>query len=322
MIPAMEGFPCPVCRTAAVRFACPAVLCAGCVKDIYECARCGAAFYFPIPAPDEIARCYPPAYFGGFFKQYWRDYYKGRALALRLSPWRTSGDFLDTGCALGTMLAGLRDHSAWRVRGLEFSAAAADLGRRLNQVEIASAPLSASPWPAASFDYVLINNVLEHESDPHAALAGAARMLRPGGRLELIVPNGPVDLLPTRTLSRAWGRPVHTRHGGHLFFFSRRSLQILLEACRFRVISVRGFHLKLGMKARGWLPRAYRNFKTDPWAAVSGARAQELSLEQGRAMIPPQPSWLRYLLGDRLRRAWRFADSDFGYDFEILAEKI
>jgi hypothetical protein len=38
-------------------------------------------------------------------------------------------------------------------------------------------------------------------------------------------------------------------------------------------------------------------------------------------MIPPRPSWPRYYWGDRLRRLWRFRDSEFGYDFEVMAEK-
>jgi SAM-dependent methyltransferase len=317
----MPGNTCPVCLASGIRQVCPAVLCLDCVKDIYACPDCGAAFYYPVPSAGEVARCYPPVYFGTFFKQYWRDYYKGRALALRLSRWRTSGDFLDTGCALGTLLAGLRDHSGWRVRGLEFSGAAAELGRRLNGVDIASAPLSEAPYPPESLDYILLNNVLEHEPAPRAAMASVARMLRPGGRLELIVPNGPVDLMPNRTLSRRWGRPVHTRHGGHLFFFSRRSLLGLLASFKLRVLSLRCFHLKLGMKARGWLPGAYRVFKRDTWAEAAAAEAAELCLEQGRALIGPQPSWPRYLRADRAKRFWRFPDSEFGYDFEVMAEK-
>ena len=297
------------------------MLYAGCERDIHECARCGAAYYFPVPAVEDVARCYPPAYYGGFFRQYWKDYYKGRALALRLSSWRESGDFLDVGCALGTMLAGLRDHSRWGVRGLEFSDAAADLGRRLNRVEIVSVPLSAAPWPPASFDYIHVNNVLEHESDPRAALSAAARLLRPGGRLELTVPNGPVDLLPNRTLSRKWGRPVPTRHGGHLFFFSRRALEQVLSDCGLRVLSIRAFHLKLGMKARGWLPRAYKNFAKPLTSVDPSAKPASFTLEQGRALIPRPPNWPLYRLSNAWRRFWRFSGSEFGYDFEVFAEK-
>lgn len=313
--------PCPVCLRGSPVPVCRAVLYPGHERGISRCPDCGAAYYLPVPSGAEIARCYPPAYFGGFFKQYWKDYHKGRAYAERLSAWRPEGDLLDVGCALGTMLAGVRDHSRWRVRGLEFSPEAAALGRGLNALRIESVPLAAAPWPDGEFDCVHVNNVLEHESDPRSALLAAARLLRPGGRLELTVPNGPVDLLPNIALSRKLGRAFPTRHGGHLFFFSRRSLEILLADCGFRVISIRGFHLKLGLKARGWLPRAYRQFLTAA-KAPDGRAPESLSLEQGKAMIPPPPSWPLYRLSSAWRRAWRFSGGEFGYDFEVVAEKL
>ncbi len=313
---------CPVCQKGEPVFAVRALLYAGCERDIYDCPACGAAFYHPVPSGEDIGRCYPPVYFEGFFKQYWKDVYKGRALAERLTAWRPEGDFLDVGCALGTMAAGVRDHSKWRARGIEFSSAAADLGSRLNNLEIKPVPITAAPFPDGSFDFVHINNVLEHESDPRAALVAAARLLKPGGRLELTVPNGPVDLLPNRTLAKKWGRPVPTRHGGHLFFFSRRTLEALLPECGLRVLSIKSFHLKLGAKARGWLPRSYKQFAKELRPVDLNAPPPAFTLEQGRAQIPAPRNWTMYRLSDRWRRLWRFPHSDFGYDFEVLAEKI
>lgn len=312
---------CPVCRAGAPTFACKALLYAGCEREIHECAACGAAFYWPVPSLEDIGRCYPPAYYGGFFKQYWKDLYKGRAIGERLTPWRAKGDFLDVGCALGTMAAGVRERSGWTARGLEFTKEAAELGRALNGIEIVSAPITTAPWPNESFDYVHINNVLEHEYDPRGALAAAARLLKPSGRLELTVPNGPVDLLPNRTLSRKWGRSVPTRHGGHLFFFSRRALEKILADCGFRVLAIKSFHLKLGAKARGWLPRSYKQFKKPLTPIDMNAKPAPFTLEQGKALIPPAPSWPLYRLSNNWRRAWRFSSSDFGYDFEVTAEK-
>jgi len=79
---------CPVCLGGPTSFACKALLYAGAERDVHECAACGAAFYSPIPSLADIGRCYPPAYYGGFFKQYWKDFYKGRAIAERLTAWR------------------------------------------------------------------------------------------------------------------------------------------------------------------------------------------------------------------------------------------
>jgi SAM-dependent methyltransferase len=310
---------CPVCRSGAPSFACKALLHPGAELEIHECPECRSGFYLPMPPVSEIARCYPPLYFRDFFKQYWKDYFKGRALALELRAFRKEGALLDVGCALGTLLAGARDHSGWTVAGLEFSPDAAALGRELNGVEIAAGPLSGAPWPEASFDCLHINNVLEHESDPEAALQAAARLLKPGGRLLLTLPNGPVDLLPNKLLYRSWGRAVPTRHGGHLFFFSRRGLGALLERAGFDVLSVRNFHFKLGAKARGWLPGAWKPFQKAP-AGPPGPE-KRLPLEEYRRLIPSEPSWALYRLGQKWRRLRRSGWADFGYDFEVTARK-
>lgn len=297
---------CPICRGGPTRLACKALLCADCEGEIHECPACGAAFYSPAPSPEEIARCYPPQYFEGFFKQYWQDYYKGRALRLR-----GSGALLDVGCALGTLLAGARDYSGWNVSGLELSNEAAALGRELNNVEIVSASLAQAPWPDASFDCVHMNNVLEHESDPLAALRAAGRLLKPGGRLLLTLPNGPVDLAPNRRAQR----PEPTKHGGHLFFFSRRSLEILLEKAGFKTLSILCFHFKMGLKARGWLPGAR------PKPALQPSQSRPLPLEEYKRLIPPKPSWPCFRLRQGWRRLWMVGWSEFGYDFAVTAEK-
>lgn len=309
---------CPVCRRGRPEFICKAVLYADVEREICGCRECGAACFFPVPAPEEIARCYPVAYFKGFFRQYWKDYYKGRALALQLSAWRPKGRLLDVGCALGTMLAGARDHSGWSVRGLEYSAEAAALGSALNKLDIAGSSVAGAPFPDGSFDYINVNNVLEHESDPAAAMNKVSRLLSPGGRVELTVPNGPVDLLPTRTLYRR-GRTVKTRHDGHLFYFPRRTLEWLLGSAGFRVLSLKNFHFKQGFKSRGWTPNAYRSFLVT--GAAPGREKEELSLEDYKKLIPPQPSWRLYYARYRLRRLFYAAGTDFGCDFKIIAEK-
>ena len=147
------------------------------------------------------------------------------------------------------MLAGARDHSGWSVQGLEFSAEAAGLGSALNKLDIVSSSVAGAPFPDGSFDYINVNNVLEHESDPVAALKRVSELLTAGGRVELTVPNGPVDLLPTVTLYRR-GRTVKTRHDGHLFYFPRRTLERLLDTAGFRVVSLKNFHFKQGFKSR------------------------------------------------------------------------
>ncbi|MEK7657525.1 MAG: hypothetical protein AAB412_07185, partial [Elusimicrobiota bacterium] len=84
-----------------------------------------------------------------------------------------------------------------------------------------------------------------------------------------------------------------------------------------------GFHLKLGMKARGWLPGSYRPFLSAP-ATAPGPKDPEAppeDLDSLRALIGPEPSWTAYRLQRTWNRWWRFKDCSFGYDLEVLAEK-
>jgi SAM-dependent methyltransferase len=107
------------------------------------------------------------------------------------------------------------------------------------------------PFAASSFDLVVLSAVLEHLVDPRAAVADAARVLRPGGRVVAYVPwDGAVVRL------KRWAKRVGFRLGplhdglapGHLRTFDGRSLRALFRACGFEA-RVRLDPLSLGYYA-------------------------------------------------------------------------
>ena len=69
------------------------------------------------------------------------------------------------------------------------------------------------PFAAASFDVVLLIAVLEHTSEPWRLLAEARRVLRPGGRAIVVVPN---DI--TMSAGRLLLRKFPIRYPDHLTF--------------------------------------------------------------------------------------------------------
>ncbi|MGV7032293.1 ArsR/SmtB family transcription factor [Methylobacterium symbioticum] len=105
---------------------------------------------------------------------------------------------IDLGTGTGRML-GLLAPRAERATGLDSSHAMLSVARAnlerlgLNRVELRQGDIHAPPFARASFDLVVVHQVLHYLDDPARALREAARLVAPGGRL-LVVDFAPHDL--------------------------------------------------------------------------------------------------------------------------------
>jgi len=94
---------------------------------------------------------------------------------------------LDAGCGIGVYVARFREYSQ-QVHGVDIDAErVAEASRLLPNIRVASA--EALPYPDCMFDLVLSHEVLEHVPDDRQAVREACRVLKPGGRLIVFVPN-------------------------------------------------------------------------------------------------------------------------------------
>lgn len=100
---------------------------------------------------------------------------------------RAHGRVLDDGCGLGLYLERLATGARAAV-GVEFDAERARLagGRGLRVAQAAGERL---PFPAGTFDLILSHEVLEHVADDRQAMREISRLLAPGGRALIFVPN-------------------------------------------------------------------------------------------------------------------------------------
>ncbi|MBI5071147.1 MAG: class I SAM-dependent methyltransferase [Deltaproteobacteria bacterium] len=188
--------------------------------EVCACAACGLAVTLPQPAPPEMGRYYPPAYYGsagarrfpGPVEWLQRRLYGSRARAVEALAGGRPGRVLDVGCGPGWLLDAFR-RRGWEPVGTELSEASAARARALG-LPVHVGPLESWPWPEGHFDAVTLWHVLEHWPDPRLPIERLARLLRPGGVLLVGVPDFGS---PEARLARAgWFHLDVPRHLVHL----------------------------------------------------------------------------------------------------------
>jgi SAM-dependent methyltransferase len=108
-------------------------------------------------------------------------------MVLRAAAGRAQGSLLENGCGVGMYVEHLVE-SGGKVFGLEYDfERAAEAGR--NSPRIINAAGEHLPYPANTFDLVLSHEVLEHVLDDRQAVCEMVRVLKPGGRAVVFVPN-------------------------------------------------------------------------------------------------------------------------------------
>lgn len=199
----------------------------------------------PRPGPSQLRRYYPPDYWHvpeQDTASRWEERYRRFVLrdhinfvvnAIREAG--LDGLVLDVGCGGGLFLKMLRDRG-FRGIGLDFSLAAAEVAWEQNQVPAVCTTLSHAPLADGSCAAVTMFHVLEHLYDPTSYLKSAHRLLQPGGRLIVQVPNA--ACWQFLLLGENWTGLDVPRH---LWDFRARDLEILLDRCDFELVNTKHF---------------------------------------------------------------------------------
>ncbi len=94
---------------------------------------------------------------------------------------------LDVGCGIGTYVRRFRQFSE-QVYGIDVTFDRVRRGAE-DLPNLMLAVGEALPFPDASFDVVVLNEVIEHVADDRATMGEIARILRPGGHAVFYAPN-------------------------------------------------------------------------------------------------------------------------------------
>ena len=230
---------------------------------IHRCPACGFRQVRPRLAKRALDAIYAADYFdsasrhgfAGYARQRQRYEREAYFLARELRALQDRGRLLEVGSALGFLLDGLTRLTPWRVEGVEVSAFGAWYARSRFGVTVHRGTLEGVRFPSGTFDYVLQKDLLEHVIHPRRHLEETRRIMRRGGRLRVITPNGDADVRPVqRAAATARADELPVLGQGHLSFFSRPQLLRMLDDVGFRVLHFRNIGVRRGVRALGLLP--------------------------------------------------------------------
>jgi SAM-dependent methyltransferase len=135
---------------------------------------------------------------------------------------------LDIGCGFGRSL---RYHKArgCEAYGVEADKNVAEVAKQLD-LDITIGVFDPGAFPSESFDFVTLDQVLEHVIDPKITLEGVSRVLSPAGKVIISVPNS--NGFGARFFGKKW---VHWHAPYHLQHYSVSSMSALAALTGFQI---------------------------------------------------------------------------------------
>lgn len=238
--------------------------------DVLRCRNCTTSFISRIPRDDEFAELYSSDYYMERFEYYYNNFlidpehgkrngnmrsFADMLDALKLMKPK-SGRILDVGCGLGIFLRMSKDYG-WQGCGIDASPYAVHYAKEKFHLDVfQGTKLRDVSLPSSQFDVVTLWDTLEHFADPRDQLAEIRRVLKDDGLLILDTPNGEalmrlVAKVCYRLTDGLLRYPVaKLYHRFHLYYFTPKSLRVLLESSGFELLSLEHRLIPI-VKARG-----------------------------------------------------------------------
>lgn len=196
--------------------------------DVVWCPVCGFA-YADTPAQQEDYDRYYAAFSkyednetstGGGGSEWDARRLRQTAVALAAIVPERESRIIDIGCANGGLLGELKNLGYRNLLAVDPSPACVANARSLYDLEAATGSIREMPDGIGQFDLVILSHVLEHVADLQATLRDLIRLLRPGGRLYIEVP----DASRYREFLLAPFQDFNTEHINHFSLAALRNL--------------------------------------------------------------------------------------------------
>ncbi len=153
---------------------------------------------------------------------------------------KDGGSILDVGCATGVFLGAFAKNSRWRAWGVELSPWTAQQARR-NGVLVHIGDTQSAKFADHSFDVITVLDAFYYFSHPASDLAEFRRVLKADGLLVVELPWANTRIWRRKLGSKLpnGSRTPLLRSSDHLYYYTPRSVSLLLKMSGFVVETVR-----------------------------------------------------------------------------------
>lgn len=204
---------------------------------VVKCNNCGLIFTNPRPNQNIISEYYPGDYWEinensgnskSNLKKLAHKFINKISYKMTISH-KFNGKLLDIGCGDGKELL-KHKKNGWQTYGVEINDFAASYVRKHYGLNVFTGIVEDAEFEDEFFDIIILNNVLEHMSDPKTTLNEINRILKNDGTLVISIPNA--NSFEARRFKKywtAWDLPRHFYH------FTPDTIKSLLLRTGFQV---------------------------------------------------------------------------------------
>jgi len=226
-------------------------------SEVFQCSCCGLRYLDPCLSPDAMANAYESdetlTELHDFHEGYYdygsletgsktrADFEKGLELAGKGIDATAEKKILDVGFGNGFFLA-LARQRGWAVEGIDTSSKNVEMAKKKFSLDLRRGDFEREIPDRPAYDAVAFWDVIEHIPDPKPVLQKVKRVLKPGGRALIAVPNDRNLLMIISSLlykisAGAFRLGVNKLYFlEHVSYYSPKTLNALFENNGFRML--------------------------------------------------------------------------------------
>lgn len=191
---------------------------------LVRCVHCGLVYLNPRPEEKDLGSFYPEAY---------RPHEHKKLSGSYIFPQSSSYSLIDIGCGSGEFLSETAlKHPDWALYGVDFDQRAVEAATSQG-FQVMKGSLEDARYSESFFNEARMEHVLEHVPHPLQTLQEIHRILKPRGKLTILIPN--FNSFSRYLFGTYW---YHIESPRHLYHFTPKTIEKMLLKAGFENIQV------------------------------------------------------------------------------------